>query len=307
MAGPDAAIVLEFEDQFDHLFQEEMDHLRQYVRVKTGVTGSHAAFGLLGESEMTEITGDRHGDTAWHDSPSYRRWAPKRDFEDAQLVDEEDDLAILVDLEMGYAQNSMYAANRKFNSLIIEAVTATAIGGATPGAANETYDTTAPTVVGGGGNQIASGYGTILDKFRRARTVFNARNVGLMDLRAGRTDAFVWMMGPAQMEEMLEATEATNSMYIGERGERMPLINGIVPFYLGFRIEVSNQLSTVSSERINVAFHKQAMGLGVWRDKRITVDRLPMKHNSKGVIVKLNAGAVRVQNRGVLSIAFTES
>lgn len=149
MAGPDAAIQIEFESQFDHLFQEEEELFRQFARVKTGVTGQMAGFGLLGPSTMTDITQDRHGDTNWHDSPSYRRWAVKQDFEDAQILDRQDDLQILVDLEMGYAQNSAYAANRKMNEILITAARGTAQTG-TFGTTTSTFNTAAPTVGGRG-------------------------------------------------------------------------------------------------------------------------------------------------------------
>src|SRR5262245_46173956 len=111
--GPNDALVLQFETEYEHLFQQMLARLGDSVRTKDGQVRTMSAFGLLGESDVQDITGTRHGETNFHDSPSYRRWAVKSDFQDAQMLDEEDALEMLIDLEMGYGQNSVMAMNRK--------------------------------------------------------------------------------------------------------------------------------------------------------------------------------------------------
>lgn len=312
MAGPDAAIVTQYEDQFEHMFQQRIERLRRYVRVKTGVTGSMTAFGLLEPSSMTDITADRHGDTNWHDSVSLRRWAVKSDFEDAQIIDRQDTLQIIVDLEMGYAQNSSMAAARKIDEIILAAVIGPAASGVN-GVSTSTFLTTAPIVGGTGGNRIASGgTGLTVDKLREARRVFNEREVGVDDLAMGIPDGFVLVISAKQMQDLMEETEATSGDYVGqgtytdENGRRMPLVDGYIRYYMGFRLQLSTGLPLVGVERQCLAWHRSAIGLAIWQDRLITIDRLPTKHNARGIILQMHMGAVRIHDKGVLAILCAE-
>ena len=279
-----------------------------YVRVKTGVVGNMSAFGLLGETEVSDITAQRHGTTTWHDSPSSRRWAVKRDYMDAQMLDEEDALEILVDLEMGYAQNSSMAMGRKMDKVLIDAATATAVTGAT-GTSTSAFDTAAPVSDGTGGNQIAvGGTGLTVDKMRTARGIFMAREVGVEEMEAGIAP-FVWVTNGAGHQDLLEQTEATSTDFIGvvirggqEQQVRMPLVEGRITMYMGFRIKISNQLNLSSTNFINLAWHQKAMGLAVWGGRTVWVGQLPEHQLARGIIVKEHMGASRVHDRGLLAI-----
>jgi hypothetical protein len=307
-SGPNDALVLQFENDFDHLFQQKMARLSTYVRTRDGATGTMCAFGLLGEGEVEDITGTRHGETTFSDDPSYRRWAVKSDFQAARMLDEEDAMEVLVDLEMGYAQNCIMAMNRKIDKTVIDAVTATAVSGAT-GTATVAYSTTEAAVDGTGGNQIAvAASGLTTDKMRKARAVFDAREVGTDEMSVGQSN-FVWITNAAGHKNLLEQTDATSTDYLGvmivngsEATSRMPLVNGRIEAYMGFRLIISNQLNLSGTDFINLAFHKQAMGFARWRGRRIWVGDLPTRNLARGIIVKEHFGAVRVHDRGVLSI-----
>lgn len=306
--GPDQALVLQFESDYDHLFQQQISRLNNAVRVKDGQVGTMSAFGLLGESEVMDITGERHGETHFHDSPSYRRWAVKGDYEDAQMLDEEDSMEMLIDLEMGYGQNAVMAMNRKMDKVIIDAVTATAVSGAT-GTGTSTFNTTEAEVDGSGGNQIAvAASGLTIDKMRKARAVFDAREVGTDEMSMGMAP-FTWVTNAAGHKNLLEQTEATSADYLGvmivngsEQIRRMPLVNGRIEQYMGFRLKISNQLNLSSTNFINVAFHHKAMGLARWAGRRIWVGDLPTRHLARGIIVKEHFGSTRVHDKGVLAI-----
>jgi hypothetical protein len=314
MAGPTDALILQFEHQYDHLYQQMMSRLERHVRIDPAPPGILAAFGLLGPVDVQEITGERHGSTSWTDSPSTRRWAPKRVFEVPQMLDKQDDLAILINLQMGYAQNGVYSMERKIDKLIIDAVTGTAASGAF-GTETSTFDTAVPVADGTGGNQIAvGGTGLTLDKMRTARAIFDVREVGLDGMSMGLRE-FVWVMSAKNHQDLLEQTEATSTDYLGvvivtggEEQRRMPLVGGRIPHYMGFDLVISNQLNTTSSNRINLAWHKSAMGFARWGgQRRIWVGELPEHHLAMGVIVQEHMGAVRIQNNGVLAIVCDET
>src|SRR6266849_9249720 len=125
MAGPDQALILQFESTYDHLFQQMMSRLGNHIRVNPSPPGIMAAFGLLGPVADQEITGERHGTTSWTDSPSFRRWAPKRVFEVPQMLDQQDEYAIILDLQAGYTANAIATMERRTDKLIIDAATGT--------------------------------------------------------------------------------------------------------------------------------------------------------------------------------------
>jgi hypothetical protein len=309
--GPNDAIVRQYESDYDHLFQQQVSRLQGWVRVKTGQTGNMSAFGLLGPSDVQEMSGQRHAMTDWSDDPSYRRWATKHDYIGAKMLDEEDRLEILVDLEMGYAENLAMAMGRKMDKIVIDATTGTAASGA-QGTGTSTYSTTEALIDGSGGNQIPAlptgGETTIIDKMRLARGIFISREVGNEDLMGG-ANTFIWLTDGAGHKKLLENTEATSTDYLGvtivngaEATSRMPLVSGHIPFYMGFQIVLSNQLNTSGASHVNLAWHKRAMGMAVWGGRRVWFGDLPEHRLSRGIIVKEHFGAVRVHDLGVLSI-----
>lgn len=309
MAGPDGAIVLQFEMDYQHNFQQQVARLMRYVRVKTGVTGSMASFATLGEAGGEDITGSRHAATNWIDSPSYRRWAPKEDKIVPQMLDEEDNLEILQDLEMGYAQNGAMRMGRFMDKTIIDAVTATAYSGATGTTAN-TFNTAAPTTTDLAGRQIAvGGTGLTPEKMREARKWLLKANAGTDNI--GMTmGQYVWVTNAEGHDQLLGRTEATSTDYIGvnitpsgqEMQERMPLVGGYIPRYMGFHLVLSEQLNMSSTNFVNLAWHRDAVGLAIWGGRRVWVGDLPEHNLSRGIIVKEHFGAVRIQDPGVLAI-----
>lgn len=299
-----------------------------YAQVKTGVRGTMCGFDLVAPSEMQDITGQRGQPTTWIDVASSRRWAPKKDFIHPVLLDRTDSLAVVTDLRGAYVRNGVMAANRKIDKVMIDAAYGTATTGEA-GGSTSAFDTTAPTASGGGGNQIAlGGTGLTVDKMRSARQTFLTRNVGVDDINMGVRDAFVWLMSGYQMGELLSETEATSGDYVGqgtyvaEDGSRMPLEDGMIRYYMGFKLVVTDQLPTDSnSDRVNLCWHRDSMGLAVWSGMgegevadgvaqtesfSVTIDRLPTYRNSTGIIVQGNFGSTRVQDNGVLAVLCDE-
>jgi len=309
MAGPDQAIVLQFEMDYEHNFQQKMARLRQYLRVKEGCVGSMAAFATLGEAGGEDITGRRHATTNWIDSPSYRRWAPKEDKIVPQILDEEDNLEILQDLEMGYAQNGMMKMGRFMDKTIIDAATATAYSGANGTTAN-TFSTAAPTSASLVGRTIAAGAtGLTPEKMREARKWLLKGQAGADEIGMGLGN-YVWVTNAEGHDQLLARTEATSTDYVGvnitpggqEVQTRMPLVGGYIPVYMGFMIVLSEQLNTSGTAYQNLCWHRSAMGLAVWGGRRVWVGDLPEHNLARGIIVKEHFGAVRIQDLGVLAV-----
>ena len=315
----DAARVMQFADMTEAMFQQRMSRLKMSVQLKTGCIGTQVSFDLVGPSNMQDITGIRDGSTSWINVDHNRRWAPKSDFTHPVLLSRGDRLAAITDLQSAYLRNGVMAAGRQLDKLLIDAATGTAVTGET-GGSTETFNTAAPaTVPSAGGQQIAvGGTGLTIDKMRAVRGFFLAWDVGVDDLEMGTPGAFTWVTNGIGMQNLLSETEATNRDYVGETGGRLPLENGMIPRFLGFDIRVVNQLNLLSGDSINLAWHRDAMGLGIWSGSAreqaemdgsqvtdsfvVTVDRLPEHNNARGVTVQGDFGAVRVQRNGVIAV-----
>lgn len=315
MPGADAAFVLQFATRFDLAFQQRMARLSMDVRMDPVFHSIMASFDILAPSEVQDITGVRHGLTQWSDDTSSRRWAPKRDYQVPKILDKQDSLAIQTNLMNGYLQNGMAGMNRKIDKVIIDAIMGAAASG-TYGTETSTFDTSAPVADGTGGNQIAVGAGNLSpDKFRNARAIFDVREVGLDGIEMGMQE-FCWVTSAKGHQDMLEFTEATITDYIGVeimpdgdmRTSKMPLVRGRIPYYMGFRIKISNQLNLTSGNRVNLAWHRDAVGFARWGgDREITIDRLPEHNNAEGLLIQEHFGAVRIHDAGVLAIVCDET
>src|SRR5262245_24622630 len=104
-AGATGAYMYQFERDYDHLFQQKMARLREYVRVQAPEAGTKVAVGLLDQGDVEDITSETLGETNFTQDPSSRRWAVRRDYEGARALGKGDSLSVLVNLEMGYARN----------------------------------------------------------------------------------------------------------------------------------------------------------------------------------------------------------
>lgn len=301
-------IVNEYSIMVDHEFQQKLSRTRKYVRVETGVVGHLKQFPLVAPTRMQDVTGQINTATVWQDVQSKARWAPRKRFLHAVLLGLEETQETIVALGSAYVQNGVMAKNVEVDAVILEGILAIAQEGR-DGVDTSAYDLTAPALdgTGTGGEIPANATGMTLDKLEEMRNVFSAREVGLDDIEAGRTDAFVCVMTPQQMRNLMTETKATSSDFINDLGIRAPLVGGYIPMLHGFELRQSNLLSkNAGGERQVLSWHSNAVGLAVWLEEMTTIDRLPTLMNAMGIQLQASMGAVRIQDKGVLSTACVE-
>lgn len=117
------AFVQEFTNNIMMLSQQRGSKLRPYVRNET-VSAKAKAFDRIGSVDMVEKT-SRHSDTPQLDTPHSRRWLFLRDFEWADLIDDQDKIRILNEPTSEYVMAAMWAAGRTMDDRILEAADAT--------------------------------------------------------------------------------------------------------------------------------------------------------------------------------------
>jgi uncharacterized protein (DUF697 family) len=297
------AQVKQYDDMVTMLFQQKYERLRKFAQAKYGVHGVMCSFDRIGESEMDEITGQLDVPTRWLNPQNKRRWARKRDFTHPVQLGVNEELEIILDMRSAYARNGAAAAARRCDQLIIEAITATALEGA-EGTVSSAFDTTAPTTGGAGGNQLASGAtGMTQSKMELAKEVFNDREVGVDEQDA---DGFVMVMTAKQMRELMTDTRTVSrDFYEPLSGQKMPLVNGMIPYYMGFHLVLNSRYLPLnaSGEKLALAWHRDAVGFGMWAEMLLRIDELPTYNYATGITVQKHMGAVRVDDRGVLAIS----
>jgi hypothetical protein len=76
--------------------------------------------------------------------------------------------------------------------------------------------------------------------------------------------------------------------------------------YLGYTWVMTTQLTKVSTTRTCLAWHKNSMGLVIPMELEVHIDNLPGHNNAWQANALAAAGAVRIQEEGVVSVDIIE-
>lgn len=271
-----AAAKQEFDSEVKHAYQAEGDNLRNTVTLRTGVVGDIYKFRKMGKglANQKSTSADVTPMDITHDliNCTLSNWnAPEyTDIFDAQEVnfDEQKELAMTIAM----------ALKRREDQLIINALDA-----ATSLAGTVTEDI-------GGTNS-----GLNADKIRRAMRYLDEQGVPAADRH--------WLFKGEDKETLLAETEVTSSDYNSVKA----LVNGEINTWCGFAYHLIESRDEgglpagSSSEHMNFAYHKAAVGLAVGLDMRTEVNYIAQKTSwlCNGI---LKAGAVVRDTKGVVDI-----
>ena len=230
----------------------------------------------------------RHADTPLSNVPHSRRRVTFQDFALGELIDDIDEVKMLIDPQSAYAQLFAYSKNRQIDDLIVTAFTGNSISVAN--------DDTTSNVALPSAQQIANGgTGLTLAKLRQAKQILDTSDVPDEDR--------YFVYSPIGLQQVLADSQLTSTDYNSVRA----LERGGVENFLGFRWIKSTRLTVASSIRTCIAWHKNGMGLGILLDKSVEVDKRPDKNNSTQVLLKLTAGAVRIEEALVVQLDIDET
>ena len=283
-----------FKDECFHLAQQKGSKLRSRVRNQM-VRGESHMFERLAPSDAVAKT-TRHTTTPVLDVTHSRRKVTIKDFLWADLVDDEDRKRMLVEPKSEYAKNAGYSMGRKWDDLIIGSD-----GAATPaiseGILGDAYDGTGAQVAFDTTNQqIASGTaGLTISKMTEAKYIMDNNDVPA----EGRT----FVMGPQQLQDLLNTTEATSIDYNSVRA----LVKGEISTFLGFDIVMSTRLPLATGERVCVAFQRDCVGLAVNRDVEVKISERDDLSYAWQVFARFSANATRIDDAGVVSVLCVEA
>lgn len=280
--------------EIHRLSAQRATKLRSAVRVKTGLRGKRYHFERLGASDLATIT-SRHMDTPILNPVHSRRAVTFTDKGGAILLDPLDELKMLIQPQNDYAMNHADSVNRVYDDLIITALTgnATSIDDV-----DASSNITLASLLSGTHVVANGGTGLTYDKVNQSVRLLNESEVAIEDRYA--------VVSPQGIEDLLATTQATSSDFTILNAIK----TGMFPagaIWMGYQWIMSTRLAVASLVRTCIFFQKNAIGLAIEQDIKIEIDRRPDKLNALQVLATVSAGAVRIEEEGVVSVDILES
>lgn len=276
----DVARVQQYKANVELLFQQKGSKLRGTARMDFP-TGKQSFFERLGQATAVQKL-TRHSDTPQIDSQHSRRMITLKDFHWADLIDQEDKLRMLIDPQSEYAINGAFALGRALDN---EAYTQWR-GNALSGESGTT------TVALPSAQKIAhGGVGVTKAKIIQAAKILNLAEVPMEDR--------VFVIEANGLEDLLNDTTITSADFNSVK----LLMTGEIDTFMGFKWIIYN-FAIESSVYYAIAYHKTAVGIGMWKDITTRVTERSDKNYATQVYVSSSFGATRIQDNGLVEIAY---
>ena len=281
------AFVQQFSANVQMLSQQKGSLLRRAVREES-VTGEKAFFDQVGSAVAQKKT-SRHGDTPLAETPHSRRMVTMDHWEYADLIDDADKVAMLIDPTSSYANAAAYAVGRAMDDAILTALD----GDAKTGKSGSTT-TSLPA-----GQKVAVGSpasGLTIAKLVSAKKVLDQNNV---DPSIKRYIA----VHPEQIEDLLNDSTVTSADFNTVKA----LVQGEINTFMGFEFITSTRLNTnASSQRQVLAWAEDGLTLAVGKDLMTQITQRADKSYSTQVYVCAQFGATRMEEEKVVQILCSE-
>ena len=282
-------ITTAFSQQFGQtvalLSQQRGSVLRNAVRTES-VTGEKAVFDQVSSVSAVKRT-TRHSDTPLVEVPHSRRQVVMYTYEFADLIDDADQVATIVDPTSAYAQSAAAAMNRAVDDEIIAASTGTSKTGK---AGSTSTDLAAAHIIAHGSA------GLTVAKLLNAKEQLDLADV---DPSIPRHIA----VAPQQIKDLLNTTEVKSSDYNTVKA----LARGELNSYLGFTFHMSNRLALSSTTRTCFAWAQDGILLAIGQDQKSRIEERSDKSFSTQVYYSQTVGSTRMEEDKVVSILCTES
>lgn len=280
------AFVQQFASNFMHLAQQTQSRFEPRVMVESGIVGTSKSINRLGQrTAQRRLT--RHGDTPINDQPHSTRYIDLFDWEDGDMIDDQDKIRMLAEPGNDYIKAMVQSLNRAKDDVIIAA----ALGAARSSAGNVSLPS---------GQIILHGStGLTRAKLAQARKLFRVNEAD--DVEGGQLNLAISAEG---LEDLLNDTTLTNSEYNTALSLRDGKINDATLF--GFTVIPSERLAKVSTTRSLIAWEKSGIALGIGANIVTRVGERADKGFNVQYYAKMSIGAVRVEEARVVELQITE-
>jgi len=280
------AFVNQFSSNVTMLSQQMGSLLRSTVDVET-INGEKAFFDQVGSAAAVQRT-TRNADTPIMETPHARRMVSLKDFEYADLVDDQDKIRMLIDPTSTYARAAAAAMGRAMDDEIIAAFNANALTGKT-GATSTALPSSQQIAHGSAGLTIA--------KLVEAKQKLDEQSV---DPSIRRYIA----CSPKQISDLLNNTTVTSADFNTVRA----LATGTISEFVGFTFIVTNRLQVDgSSNRLVYAWAQDGIKMAIGKEPTARIEERADKSYSTQVYYCSSFAATRMEEDKVVEIACQES
>lgn len=278
------AFVQQFADNFKHVAQQSMSRFESAVTIENNIVGMSKSVNRLGQRTAQRRT-QRHGDTPINDQPHSTRFVDLYDWEDGDMVDDQDKIRMLVDPTSDYVKAMVAGMNRAKDDVII-----TAFGGGS-------RSTQAGVIVPLPASQKIAVGGTGLTKAKiiQAKKLFRLNEA---DEEAGEE---LYMAYHANaLSDILADTQLTSADFMTVKMLQEGTLKGT---WMGFRWIPSERLPKTGNTRLCYAWAKSGVVLGKGQEITTKVGEDPGKGFNVRIYAKQSLGSVRVEEEKVVEIA----
>jgi len=262
------AFITQFESEVHMAYQRMGSKLKNIVRNVNNVQGNTVKFQKVAKGSAN--TKARHAEVVAMNLSHSNVSATLTDYYAADFVDKLDELKTNIDERQVVSQSTAYALGRKTDDIIRDVMDA-------------------GTAFANNVNSDAS-TGMSLVKAKNMMETFNGNDVPDDGQR-------YWVVGPKQWSDLLGIDQFTRLEYVGQ--DELPFKGGMTAKrWLGFLWFVHSGLTTASSDRYTLAFHKSSVGLGVGSDVKTEVNYIP-ERVSHLITSHLSLGATIIDDDGI--------
>lgn len=296
------AFVQQFTDNVVMLSQQRGSRLRSAVRNET-IKGKSKAFERIGLADPVEKT-SRHSNTPQIDTPHSRRWCYLKDYEYADLIDDQDKIRILNEPSSEYVMAAMWGMGRKMDDRILNATDATIkTGEDADGTATMPNSQKVASVTGAGAFDNLN-----VDTLRAMKKIFDANDVDEMLPRHIAVTS-------SQIYSLLADDRITSQDY----NQVKALVEGKVDTFMGFKFHRLERVltetasvnantttgavgsgSSVTGFRKVVAWAQPALILGIGADVKSDISERNDKSLATQVYLSMTIGATRMEEEQVV-------
>lgn len=276
------AFVQQFADNFMHVAQQKMSRLESTVTIEPNIVGMSKSINRLGQRTAQRRT-QRHGDTPINDQPHSTRFVDLYDWEDGDMIDDQDKIRMLVDPTSDYVKAMVASMNRAKDDVIISS-----LGGNSRSSQGN--------IILPASQKIASGgVGLTKTKIIQAKKIFRQNEA---DEEAGEELYMVYHANA--LVDILADLQLTSADFMSIKLLQEGNLKGT---WLGFRWVPSERLPKVGTTRFCYAYAKSGVTLGKGKDITTKVGEDPGKGFNVRVYAKQSIGSVRVEEEKVVEIA----
>lgn len=281
------AFVQQFADNFLHVAQQKTSRFESAVTLEPGIVGMSKSINRLGKRAAQRRTA-RHGDTPINDQPHSTRYIDLFDWEDGDMLDDQDKIRMLVDPQSEYVNAMIAAMNRAKDDVVAQALG----GNSRSSTGNIALPAAQKIAVGGTGLTKA--------KMIQARKLFRSNE-------ADEENGEMLFMGYSStgLSDLLSDTTLTNT----EVNTVLSLQSGQIKeaTLMGFRMIPFESFPKVSTTRYLYAWAKTGVALGIGQNITTEVGKDPGKGFNVRIYAKQSLGAVRIEEEKVVEVACVES